>query len=90
MDDALAASSPSVLRLEAGYLRLADTLTDRYSLHEDILVAELVDDILVCLSRDSSFLVTEALAEPHGGVSRGLKLPVRFLRLPTSCVLSFT
>ena len=90
MDDALAASLPSVLRLEAGYLRLADTLTDRYSLHEAILVAELVDDILFCLSRDSSSLGTEALAEPHGGDSLGLKIPVRFLRLPTTCVLSFT
>ena len=69
MDDALATSLPSVLRLEAGYLRLADTLVqDRFSVHEAILVAELVDDILFCLSRDSSLLGTEAWVNLTAGI----------------------
>ena len=86
MEDALTTSLPSVLRLEAGYLRS----TWGFAVYEAILVAELVDDISFCLSRDSSLLGTDALGAPRGGDSLGLKIAVRFLRLPTLCVLSFT
>ena len=86
MEDALATPLPSVLRLRAGYLRSIGG----FAVYEAILVAEWVDDLLFCLPRYSFSPGIVASGEPLAGESLCLPIPVRFLRLPSSSVLSFT